>query len=376
MRLRQVFFVGLAAAGLSVPAQAALGPAAAAGSTVLGPLVEAFLARHIDVFALAPVAAPPLEVAALPPDSMGPGGERRLPYPGAPGEPSPRPRPSGAPPAETVEVPTPSAKVADTLQAAINTYQRFKAGIMALAKLRLDQPPSIRQAQKLLAGQNQAALSRGWVGSFGQAAAKVSEFAAGLTGAAAKETPDALKTRLEQKPGDVWQVAGAANASSAVVKQVASDLLIMESVAYRLVDLSSNHETSRQASSESGNYFSPPAPPAGDTTPEAKKPATQKISELSAAMRTARSTGDSPAKSLMAQILAVGARMQLSQAGALPDPASASHAETDQCLRWAQLNLAQCLAAAHDNTERGWCLGAIGIHDRAKCWASVAGAGS
>lgn len=375
MRLRHVLLAGLLAAGLSHPAQAALLPAAAAGSTVLGPLVEVLLARRMDVLALAPLETAPMEVAALPPDSAGPG-ERRLTYPGAPGEPSPRPRPSGAPPAETVEMPAPPAKVADTLLAAINAYQRFKAGIMALAKLRLDQPPSIRAAQKLLAGQNTAAISRGWVGSFGQAATKVSEFAAGLTGAAAKETPDALTSRLEQKPGDVWQVAGATSASSAVVKQVANDLLIMESVAYRLVDLSSGHETSRQASAEGGVYYQPPPPPADDATPEGKKPATRKISELAAAMRAARASGDSPAKGLMAQILAVGARMQLAGSGALPDPASASHAETDQCLRWAQLNLAQCLAAAHDNTERGWCLGAIGIHDRAKCWASVAGAGS
>jgi hypothetical protein len=369
-----VFFIGLLAAGLSVAAEASLAPAAAAGSTVLGPLVEALMARHIDVLALAPIEKPPMEVAAIPPDSTGPGAGKRLPSPT--GEPSPRPRPSEAP-AQTAEVVPPVSRAPDTLLGAIGAYQRFKAGIMALAKLRLDQPPSIRQAQKLLAGQNPATLSRGWFATCSQMATKTAEFLAGLTGAAAKETPDALKARLEQKPGDSLQLAGAQSASTAIVKQVANDVLIMESVAYRLVDLSSGHEVSRSASAQSGNYFSPPAPPAGDATPEGKKPATTRISELSAQMRSARATGEpAGSKSLIAQILALGARMQLAQGGPAPEPQSAGNAEYDQCLRWAQINLNQCLAAAHDNTERGWCLGNHGIHDRAKCWASVTGAGS
>ncbi len=77
----------------------------------------------------------------------------------------------------------------------------------------------------------------------------------------------------------------------------------------------------------------------------------------------------------MTQILALGARMQLAQKGSLPDPQGASYADNDQCLRWAQLNLNQCLAAAHDNTERAWCLGNHGIHDRVKCWSWIVDGG-
>jgi hypothetical protein len=351
-----LIIAGLVAAG-GAPAHAAIGaaPLFYLECSALGPLVEAFLVRHIDPLALAPLEYPPFEVAVAPPDS-GPGAQtadRRLEYPpGTQGGPAPRKRPT----TQTAEV-VPSAakgKVPDTILAAIQAYQRFRTGVLAMAKMRLNEPDSIRQSQKILAGANQVALARGWLATCSQIATKAGDFIAGLTSAASKEASgaDGLKSRLEQKPGDIWQVPGSQNASSAVLKQVASDSAIMQSVAQRLIEVGygrTKAEPQRAADAAKGNYGATPAAPPSE--PVAK------------------------AKPLVAQILALGARMQLAQSGPPPDSQGASNIENDQCLRWAQLNLSQCLAAVHDNSERAFCLGRHGIEERVKCWSWIAEGG-
>ncbi len=352
---------------------AAAGPAHA--SLPLAPLAEAIMARHVDALALAPIPNAPFDVAVAPPDATleAQSNEHRLEVPG--GQPSPRQRPS-AQPTQTAEVVPAEVKVpkgADTLASAIAAYQRFRSGVLAIAKLRLDQPDGVRQAQRLLAGLNQVSLSRGWLAMCSQIATKAGEFVAGLTSAAAG-SPDALKAKLEEQPGSVMQVNGWQTASSDILKQVANDTGTMETVAFRLVDVSAGKEAERASAAASGNYGTIPAPPPGSADiPDAHKAMSTQISELNARVQQAKgaaAAGNPPpkAKTLMAQILALGGRMQLDKSSPI-DPQAASYADNDQCLRWASLNLNQCLAAAHDNTERAWCLGAHGIHDRVKCWS-------
>jgi hypothetical protein len=347
---------GLAAAG-AAPAHAAIGtaPLFYVECSALGGLVEAFLARHIDPLALAPVEHAPLEVALAPPDSS-PGAQtadRRLEYPAGTqqGGPAPRKRPA----TQTAEVvPSSKGKVPDTILAAVQAYQRFRTGVLAMAKMRLNEPDSIRQSQKILAGANQVALARGWLATCSQIATKAGDFIAGLASAASKEASgaDGLKSRLEEKPGDIWQVPGWQDASNAVMRQVASDSAIMQTVAHRLIEVGYGRikdEGQHAADAAKGNYgATPPSPPA---EPIAK------------------------AKPLIAQILALGARMQLAQSGPPPDSQGASNIDNDQCLRWAQLNLSQCLAAVHDNSERAFCLGRHGIEERVKCWSWIAEGG-
>lgn len=79
-------------------------------------------------------------------------------------------------------------------------------------------------------------------------------------------------------------------------------------------------------------------------------------------------------------MLALGAHLHLSNQGTVGlDPAQsalATNKDNDQCLRWAQLNLDQCLAAARDNQERAYCLGKTGIEERSQCWSALLGPSS
>lgn len=379
--------VAVVAFTAGVPVKAALPsattPAIFGGCSAIAPLAEAFLARHIDPLALAPIEHPPLDVAVAPPDVMASAetADHRLEYPEGT-KPSPRPRPSAAPTqtAEVVPAEVKLPKGADAILAAVQAYQRFRSGVFAIAKLRFDTPDGIRQAQRLLASQNQVNLSRGWLAACSQIATKVSAFLAGIT-SASKDSPDAFTTKMEQTPGEVLKVDGWQAASAAVLKQVASDIAQMETVAYRLVDVSEGNEAQRAAAAAGGNYGALPNPSAESATQaEGKKSAITQIAEVGVRMRAAQASAQSEpaakAKPLMTQVLAFGARMQLAQKGAMPDPQGASYADNDQCLRWAQLNLNQCLAAAHDNTERAWCLGNHGIHDRVKCWSVIVDGGT
>ncbi len=56
-------------------------------------------------------------------------------------------------------------------------------------------------------------------------------------------------------------------------------------------------------------------------------------------------------------------RQNISAAGLLVDDY-----QTNQCLRWARLNLDQCMAAARMTAEEAYCTGRHGIDDVADCW--------
>ncbi|NWG46821.1 MAG: hypothetical protein HXY25_09785 [Alphaproteobacteria bacterium] len=59
--------------------------------------------------------------------------------------------------------------------------------------------------------------------------------------------------------------------------------------------------------------------------------------------------------------------------GAEADTASLlADKEAGQCLRWASLNLAQCLAAAANPPEEAYCAGKHGLKEVSACWRNIA----
>ncbi len=77
------------------------------------------------------------------------------------------------------------------------------------------------------------------------------------------------------------------------------------------------------------------------------------------------------ARNVMAQVLELAARLSLDSSGGRNISAAGlliDHQDTNQCLRWARLNLAQCIAAARTTAEEAYCTGRHGVEDVSDCW--------
>lgn len=77
------------------------------------------------------------------------------------------------------------------------------------------------------------------------------------------------------------------------------------------------------------------------------------------------------AQNVMERVLELAARISLEGSGGRNMNAGSllfDHQETNRCLRWANLNLAQCVAASRTPAEEAYCTGLHGVEDVSDCW--------
>jgi hypothetical protein len=80
------------------------------------------------------------------------------------------------------------------------------------------------------------------------------------------------------------------------------------------------------------------------------------------------------AQQVMQRVLELAARLSLDRSGGQSLNAAGLLAEdmqTNQCLRWARLNLAQCIAASRTTAEEAYCTGLHGVDDVSNCWGWI-----
>lgn len=80
------------------------------------------------------------------------------------------------------------------------------------------------------------------------------------------------------------------------------------------------------------------------------------------------------AQQVMQRVLELAARITLDRSGGQNLDAAgllAGDYQTNQCLRWARLNLAQCVAAARTPAEEAYCTGRHGVDDISDCWGWI-----
>lgn len=235
-------------------------------------------------------------------------------------------------------------------------YVSFRGQITTIAQLRLDDPKNVEKARQMLLAHNEKALSHGWVAQCSQIASRDENFAENVRKAAKKHGgTDAFVARLTADPSSVLEVSGWQDASADVTSAVMQDAANMQSLSHRLTEIA---------------Y--------GRTANEARYAAdAQKSAGITGSVGRARTPRN--ASPMMTRILALGAVMALQQDSARVDSAAATlvaDKQNDQCLRWSDLNLKQCLAAARDNAERAYCLSTEAIASRSDCWNKVVQAGS
>lgn len=241
--------------------------------------------------------------------------------------------------------------------AATAAYDDFQARILEISKLRLDQPKNITRAQALLVAPTETALARGWIVSFAHIAAGSEKFAEGVRQAAKRAGgADQLIAELEANPSGALKLKGAEAAQRDIRAAVAEDSVNMSALTFRLSEVAYGRTAKEPDFALQAQSGAPLKGITGATSP---------------------TKGDLSKRStpLLSQVLALGAIMTLAPETTGEDAAISrlsTNLESDQCLKWARLNLAQCLAAAHDSQERAYCLSQHGLDERSKCWSFVA----
>ena len=74
---------------------------------------------------------------------------------------------------------------------------------------------------------------------------------------------------------------------------------------------------------------------------------------------------------IMSQVLELAARLSLDRTDGRSMRATAQlleNEETTRCVRWAQLNLNQCMAATRNQAEEAYCTGRHGVNELSECW--------
>lgn len=238
-------------------------------------------------------------------------------------------------------------------------FQEFHDGLVEISKLRLDRPENVKRAQAFLVTPPDDRLSHGWLMSLAQAAAMSPEFASGVK-LAAKEAGDSAKfgAALAENPNAVLDIDGASTAKKEILSAIVRDIALMNALTFRLNEIAYGR-TGREA--------------------ELSLQAQRQDTAQGVTGAIGKSSMSPKATPLVSQILALSAVTQLnSSAGRAPLSVThlAANQENDQCMRWARINLAQCLAAARDVQERSYCLAQHGLDERAKCWSWVAQPGT
>lgn len=274
------------------------------------------------------------------------------------------PRPYTLKPGQTVDLSALNNRMV-TLAA---HYQKFSRALAKAVSGRMKTP---RDIKKLLIGLRYRAadqLSMGWMAHRALVAAQDPGFKTGVRQEVNKIGAKAFLNRLRSDSSYVLTIKGAKKAQANVIEAISADNLVMAALAKRFMSVSRTFQQNKW-----GALSPTELPQIGDTAVDVAALENAQLhgffdtlaQELSPISR-AQASYTHP---LVKSILALGAQHivkemeQGTQLTAVLPPV-----ESTRCLRWARLNLNQCLAATHFPSEVAWCTSRHALNDVRACW--------
>ncbi|MBV1885592.1 MAG: hypothetical protein KUG61_00820 [Parvibaculaceae bacterium] len=275
-----------------------------------------------------------------------------------------RPLPQELKPGQTVDLSALDNKMGEYAA----YYQNFS---LALTKAVSSQMKTPRQIKKLLLGlrfSEAGKLSRGWMAHRALVAAQDSGFKHGVRQEVGKIGAKAFLNRLRSDSSYALNVKGAQKAEKNVIQAISADNIVMAALAKRFMSASRTFQRNKW-----GALSPAEMPQQADNAVDLAAleddqlraffdTLTQELSPISSAQA-------SYTHPLVKSILALGAQHIVNEmANGTELTAVLPPAESTRCLRWARLNLNQCLAAAHFPSEVAWCTSRHALNDVRVCW--------
>lgn len=275
-----------------------------------------------------------------------------------------RPLPQELKPGQTVDL-----SLLDNKMVELATYyQKFS---LALTKAISSQMKTPREIKKLLIGlrySEAGKLSKGWMAHRALVAAQDSGFKHGVRKEVNNIGAKAFLNRLRADSGYALNVQGAKKARENVIQAISADNIVMAALAKRFLSASRTFQQNKWGA------LSPlERPQIDDNAVDLAALKADQLHDffdtLAKDLSPISSAQASYTHPLVKSILSLGAQHIVKEmAHDTKLTAVLPPIESTRCLRWARLNLNQCLAATHFPSEVAWCASRHALNDVRICW--------
>jgi hypothetical protein len=257
-----------------------------------------------------------------------------------------------------------------TITGLIKTYDAYRGDLAFAAQVSFENKSAIREAHKRLAKYDEVTLSRAWVAYNASIAAQTPEFSGEISRKSKKSTDRFLGT-LHRKSGNIMKLKSSSKAVRSVLYNVAEETKQLSNMAsaYKQIsiDLQTGKTTNVSMAKQEAMFIN--AGYSGDMVTASKK----------TDLRVAKAAVLSRSRPVLGRMLILGAHISTNNSeGKYKQHTTqlSNHKSGQQCLKWARLNLAQCIAASRDISEEAYCTGRHAINEVSECWRSIALGGS
>lgn len=272
--------------------------------------------------------------------------------------------------APSPERPPPSPKGGmPSLNAQAQGYVTFARDIDTISAMKLQSPTEVRNALHRLKRHQPKQMTEGWIAYGAEIAGENKKFAASLAKEIEKRGRKGVASKIEKDPSYVLELRGAYDAMNDILASVSSDTAKLNTLQERFISTAYEFQKIKKwgmleenvPQDELKSFASLPTSPLPEVAHNYVIPAGLFGGGKSKAPAMGNATG--PTQSA----LVLAARLAASDAPST----RVGDAGLEQCLRWARLNLNQCMAASHFPSEEAYCTGKHALAEVSACWSQL-----
>ena len=243
----------------------------------------------------------------------------------------------------------------NSLASLAQEFLSFRKKLMTAVHFRLETPRHVRELLAYLHIQDEGRLIRGWFAHQALTAAQTPAYIVGVRSLQqTHDTNHLLRLLQSERRFARFQIPGAEQALLRIRAEKQSDRIVLQRLTDSLLETARAWEGRKWGHRDSGPE-------------EMLQAVAVQLRRLAAAgeggfVGTAYARPYTPAD----LILTLAARHILGQP--LNEVSRIEHPDAQRCLRWAQLNLDQCMVSSHTPAEEAWCAGVHGVEEVSACW--------
>jgi hypothetical protein len=256
---------------------------------------------------------------------------------------------------------------ADPVQVQAANYEDFERDVDKFTKMDIRTPKDVKAVDVQLMKHQPERLSSGWIAYSARMVAQNTAFSDAVKADIAKNGRAAVMDKIAHDSKYVASLPGAFDALDKLMTATANDTSRMSQLGDRFIKMAYAFQKEKWGMGEA------PLPHYAEAPQQTVRvvPASF-FGDLFSGSGAAKSPAAAGMPSALNQrILTLAASLN---AGPVDGAAATSltlDKDMTQCLRWARLNLNQCLAAAHFPSEHAYCTGKHGINEVSACWTRL-----
>lgn len=227
---------------------------------------------------------------------------------------------------------------------------------------------SVKKAHQRLASRDYKSMAKAWVAYQAAVASRTPSFNKEIQ-KKSKRNAGTFLASLDSTPDNALRFKSSGKASQAVIRNVSAETAQLtemgNSFRQAAIDMQQSKHASLTINKSTMNRFMDPG--RGDNLILA--------GSNGAINQDPRS--NAKARPMLGQMLTLAAHMSVNEPTGQSYAASTAmlveNKKGERCLKWAKLNLAQCLAATRNTSEEAFCTGRHALSEVSACWSYMAG---